>query len=209
MEQIFKEEYWERNIFKIILSHFKSLETWKLRFTEIGNIFLNINLLISVQFSRSVVSNSLQSHESQHARPPCPSPTPGVHSDSRPLSQWCHPAISSSVVPFSSCPQSLPVSESFPMSQLFKLGDQSIRASALVLPMNISALISFRIDWFDCLAIQGTLKSLLQHYSSKASVLRHSVFFMVQVLHPYMTTGKAIDLVIWTFVSKVMSLIFF
>ena len=76
----------------------------------------------SVQFSRSVVSSSLQPHESQHARPPCPSPTPGVHSDSCPSSQWCHPAISSSVIPFSSCPQSLPASESFPMSQLFTLG---------------------------------------------------------------------------------------
>ena len=76
----------------------------------------------SVQFCRSVVSDSLRPHESQHARPPCPSPTPGVHSDSHPLSQWCHPAISSSVIPFSSCPQSLPASESFPMSQLFAWG---------------------------------------------------------------------------------------
>ena len=80
----------------------------------------------SVQVSHSVVSDSLRPHESQHARPPCPSATPGVHSDSRPLSQWCHPAISSSVVPFSSCPQSLPASESFPMSQLFAWGGQSI-----------------------------------------------------------------------------------
>ena len=79
----------------------------------------------SVQFSCSVVSNSLRPHESQHARPPCPSPTPGVHPDSRPSSQWCHPAISSSVVPFSSCPQSLPASESFLMSQLFAWGGQS------------------------------------------------------------------------------------
>ena len=85
----------------------------------------------SVQFSHSVVSDSLQPHESQHARPPCPSPTPRVHSDSRPSSPRCHPAISSSVVPFSSCPQSLPASESFPMSQLFAWGGQSIRASAL------------------------------------------------------------------------------
>ena len=85
----------------------------------------------SVQFSRSVVSDSLWPHESQHARPPCPSPTPGVHSDSHPSSQWCHPAISSSVVPFSSCPQSLPASESFPMSQLFVWGGQSIGVSAL------------------------------------------------------------------------------
>ena len=85
----------------------------------------------SVQFSLWVVSDSLRPHESQHARPPCPSPTPGVHSDSRPSSQWCHPPISSSVVPFSSCPQSLPASESFPMSQLFTWGGESTGVSAL------------------------------------------------------------------------------
>ena len=85
----------------------------------------------SVQFTRSVVSDSLPPHESQHARPPCPSPTPRVHSDSCPSSQWCHPAISSSVVPFSSCPQSLPASESFPMSQLFAWGGQSTGVSTL------------------------------------------------------------------------------
>ena len=85
----------------------------------------------SVQFSRSVVSDSLPPHESQHARPPCSSPTPGVHSDSRPSSSWCHPAISSWVVPFSSCPQSLPASKSFPMSQLFTWGGQSTGVSAL------------------------------------------------------------------------------
>ena len=92
----------------------------------------------SVQFSLSVVSNSLRHQESQHARPPCTSPSPRVHSDSCPLSQWCHPAISSSVVPFSSCPQYLPASGSFPMSQLFAWGGQSTRVSALasVLPMN-------------------------------------------------------------------------
>ena len=92
----------------------------------------------SVQFSRSVVSDSLRPHESQNARPPCPSQTPGVYSNSCPSSWWCHPAISSSVVPFSSCPQSLPASGSFPMSQLFAWGGQSIgvSASASVLPMN-------------------------------------------------------------------------
>ena len=97
----------------------------------------------SVQFSHSVVSDSLRPHESQHARPPCLSPIPGVHTNSCPLSWWCHPAISSSVVPFSSCPQSLPASEFFSMSQLFAWGGQSIgvSASALVLPMNIQ-------DWF-------------------------------------------------------------
>ena len=97
----------------------------------------------SVQFSRSVVSDSLRHHESQHARPPCPSPTPGVYPNSCPSSQWCHPAISSSVVPFSSCPQPLPASGSFPMYQPFTWGGQSIgvSASASVLPMNIQ-------DWF-------------------------------------------------------------
>ena len=88
-------------------------------------------LTFQVQFSRSVMSDSLRPYELQHARPPCPSPTPGVHSDSHPLSQWCHPAILSSVVPFSSCPQSLPASESFTMSQLFIWGGQSTGVSAL------------------------------------------------------------------------------
>ena len=87
--------------------------------------------LSSVHFSCSVVSNSLRPHELKHVRPPCPSPTPGVHLDSRPSSQWCHPAISSSVVPFFSCPQSLPASKFFPMSQLFAWGGQSTEVSAL------------------------------------------------------------------------------
>ena len=95
-----------------------------------------LNFYSSVQFSRSVVSDSWWPHELQHARPPCPSPTPRVHSDSSPLSRWCHPAISSSVVPFSSCPQSLPASESFPMSQLFTWGGQSTGVSASFLRKN-------------------------------------------------------------------------
>ena len=101
-------------------------------------LYLVLSFFSSVQFTRSVVSNSLRPHELQYAKPPCPSPTPGVHSDSHPSSQWCHPAISSSVVPFSSCPQSLPASESFPMSQLFAWGGQNtgVSASASVLPMN-------------------------------------------------------------------------
>ena len=90
----------------------------------------NLAIFLSVQFSRSVVSDSLRPHESQHTRPPCPSPTPGVHSDSHPSSWWCHPAISSSVIPFSSCPQSLPASESFPMSQVLAWGGQSTGVSA-------------------------------------------------------------------------------
>ena len=150
----------------------------------------------SVQFSHSVVPDSLP-HELQHTRPPCPSPTPGVYSNPCPSSQWCHPAISSSVVPFSSCPQSLPVSGSFPMSQLFAWGGQSTGVSA-------PGLISFRMDWLDLLAVQGTLKSLLQHHSSKASIFWHSTFFTVQLSHPYMTTGKTIALTRWTFVGKVM-----
>ena len=129
----------------------------------------------SVQFSPSVMSDSLQPHESQHTRPPCPSPSPGVHSDSRPSSRWCHPAISSSVVPFSSCPQSLPASESFPMSQLFAWDGQSTGFNLSIIPSKEhSGLISFRMDWLDLLAVQGTLKSLLQHHSSKASILQRS-----------------------------------
>jgi len=100
----------------------------------------------SVQFSHSVVSSSLRPHESQHARPPCPSPTPGVHSDSRPSSQWCHPAISSSVVPFSSCPQSLPASESSPVSQLFSWGGQSIGISALASHFQLLNYMFFHFD---------------------------------------------------------------
>ena len=102
------------------------------------------------------------------------------------------------------CPQSFPASGSFPMSQFFASGGQSIgvSASASVLPMNIQGLISFRKDWLDLLAVQGTLKSLFQYHSSKASILQCSVFFMVQLSHPYMTTGKTIHLTRWTFVRS-------
>ena len=106
-------------------------------FVQLSSCFLGLGFS-SVQFSCSVVSDSLRPHESQHTRPPCPSPSPGVHSNSPPSSRWCHPAVSSSVLPFSSCPQSLPASESFPMSQLFAWGGQSTGVSALasVLPKN-------------------------------------------------------------------------
>ena len=162
----------------------------------------------SVQFSRSVVSDSWRPHELQHTRPPCPSPTPGVHPDSCPLSQWCHPAISSSVVPFSSCPQSLPASESFPMRQLRMRWPKYWSFSFSIIPSKeILGLISFRMDWLDLLAVQGTLKSLLQHHSSKASILQCSAFFTVQHSHPYMTTGKTIALTRRTFVGKVMPLL--
>ena len=105
--------------------------TFSIKFPFLWLITFQINYISSVQFSRSVVSDSLRPYELQHARPPCPSPTPGVHTNSCPLSRWCHPAISSSVVPFFSCRQSLRTSESFPMSQLFAWGGQSTGVSAL------------------------------------------------------------------------------
>ena len=122
---------------------------------------------------------------------PCTSPTPGAYSSSRPLSRWCHPTNSSSVNPFSSCLQSFPASGFFQMSQFFISGSQSIGASAStsVLPINIRNDF-FRMDWLDLLAVQGTLKSLLQHHSLKTSILWHSAFFIVQFSYPYMTTGK-------------------
>ena len=124
---------------------------------------------------------TLRSHESQHARPPCPSPTPGVHPNPCPLSRWCHPAISSSVIPFSSCPQSFPALGSSPMSQLFAWGGQSIGSFSFnISPSNEHpGLISFRMDWLDLLVVQGTIKSLLQHHRLKASILRCSAFFLV------------------------------
>ena len=131
------------------------LENLKDFFLYVFSSILKNTVIFLIQFSSvSVVSDSLRPHESQHTRPPCPSPTPGVHSNSCPSSRWCHPAISSSVIPFSSCPQSLPASDSFPMSQLLAWGGQSIGVSALasVLPMNTQDWsVSFRIDWLDFL----------------------------------------------------------
>ena len=155
------------------------------------------------------MSNSLCLHESQHTRPPCPWQTPGVYSNSCPLSRWCHPVISSSVVPFSSCPQSFPASGSFPMSQLYMRWPKYCSFSFSVSPSNeYPGLISFRMDSLALLAVQGTLKSLLQHHSSKASIFQCSAFFTVQLSHPYMTTGNTIALTRRTFVGKVMSLLF-
>ena len=150
------------------------------------------------------MSDSLRPHESKHTRPPCPSPTPGVHSNSCPSSRWCHPAISSSVVPFSSCPQPLLASKSFPMSQLFTSGGQSFSFS-ISPSKEHPGLISFRMDWLDLLAVQIILNSLLQHHSSKVSISWCSAFFTVQLSHPYMITAKTIALARWTFVGKVMS----
>ena len=134
---------------------------------------------------------TLRPHGLQHTRIPCLSLSPGVCVNSCPLSQWCCPTISSSVAPFSSWSQSCPASGSFPMSWLFSSGDQSIGASASgISPSNeYSGLISFSLNWFDLLAVQGTLKSLLQLHNSKASILRYLTFFMIQLSYPYMTTG--------------------
>jgi len=133
------------------------------------------NQFSSVQFSLSIMSDSLWPHESQHARPPCPSPTPGVHSDSHPSSQWCHPAISSSIVPFSSCPQSLPASESFPMSQLFTWGGQStgVSASASVLPKNTQG---WSLGWTGWISLQS--KGLSGVFSN--TIVEKHQFFSTQ-----------------------------
>ena len=163
----------------------------------------------SIQFSRSVVSDSLRSHESQHARPPCPSPTPGVHSNSTSIKSvmpsshliLCHPLLLLPPIP--------------PSIRVFS-NESTLRfrwpkywsfSFSITPSKEHPGLISFRMDWLDLLAVQGTLKSLLQHHSSKASILRHSAFFTVQLSHQYMTTGKTIALTRWTFVGKVMSLL--
>ena len=132
-----------------------------------------ISFFSSVQFSRSVVSDSLRPHELQHARPPCPSSTPGVHSNSCSSSWWCHPAISSSVIPFSSCPQSLPASGSFPMSQLLAWGGQSIgvSASTSVLPMNIQDWSP--VGWTGWISLQS--KGLSRVFSN-TTVQKHQFF---------------------------------
>ena len=146
-------------------------------------------------------------HELQHARPPCPSPTPRIHSNSCPSSRWCHLTI---------CHPLLLQVSIFPSIRVFS--NETIlcirwpkywRFSFSISPFNeYSGLISFRIDWFDLLPVKGTLKSLHQQHSSKESILWRSVFFMVQLSHPYMTTGKTIAFTRWTFVGKVMSLLF-
>ena len=159
--------------------------------------------LSALQFSRSVISDAFRPHGLQHTRPPCLLATPSVYLNLCPLSQWCHPTISSSVVPFSCCLQSFPASGSFPMSQFFTSGGQStgISASTSVLPMNTQDWSI--LGWTDWISLQSKgLKSLLQHQSLKASVLWCLAFFTVQLSHPYMTTGKTIALTRQTFASK-------
>ena len=158
------------------------------------------------------MSDSLWPHRLQHARLPCPSPTPGACSNWRPLSWSCHPTISSSVGPFSSYLQSCPASGSSPLSQFFASGGQSIgaSASASVLPMNIQDW--FPLGWTGLISLLS--KELSRVFSNttvqkhQASILWSSAFFMVQLSHPYMTTGKTVALTRWTFVGKVMSLLF-
>ena len=134
------------------------------------------NLKNSVQFSHSVVSDSLWPHESQHSKPPCPSPSPRVHSDSCPSNQWCHPAISSSVVPFSSCPQSLPASESFPMSQVFAWGGQSTGVSALVSFLPKKSQGWSPSEWTGWISLQS--KGLSRVFSN--TILQKHQFFGAQ-----------------------------
>ena len=181
----------------------KNIAFWNLIIFMKKLIFLLYSVLMCVHVSHSVMSYSLQPHGLQHARPPCPSPTPGVYSNSCPLSQWCHPNISFSVVPFSSRLQS------FPDQGLFKWAVLHIRwpkywsFSFSISPSSeYSGLVSFRMDLLDLLPVQGTHKSLLQHHSSKASILRHSAFFIVQLSHPYMTIGKTKALIRWTLLAK-------
>jgi len=152
------------------------------------------------------MSDSLPPHGLQYSRLPCPSQTPRAYSNSCPLSWWCHPTISSSVVPFSSRLQSFPASGYFPMRQCFASGGQSIGSFSFSIspPNEYSGLISFRMDWLDLFAVQRTLKSLLQCHSS---ILCPSAFFIVQLSHPY-GFWKAKALTRRAFVGKVMSLLF-
>ena len=150
----------------------------------------------SVQFSLSVMSDSLQPHGLQHSRLPCPSPTPRACSNSCPSSWWCHPTISFSVIPFSCSLQSSPASGSCQMSQFFTSGGQSTGFSALasVLIMNFQQWFSFSIDWLDLLAVQGILKSLLQHHSSQTSILWCSAFFIVNShIHTWLRKNHSFD----------------
>ena len=154
-------------------------------------------------------SLTLLTHGLQHSRLPCPSPSPGVCPSSCPSNWWCHPNISSSVAPFC-CLQSFPPSGSFPISQYFTSDGQSnwhFRFS--ISPSNeYAGLISFKIDWFDLLAVRWTLKSLLQHHSLKASIFQHSALFVIQLWHLYMSMERPVVLTLWIFISKVMSLLF-
>ena len=158
-------------------------------------------------FSCPIMSNSLQPHGLQHIRPPCLSPSPRVCPGSCSLHGWCHPANSSSDALFSFCPPSFPASETFPIeSSVCTRWPKYWSFSFSISPSSeYAALTPFQIDWFDLLAVQGTSRNLLQHHSSKASILWHSAFLTVQLSQPYMTPLKTIALTIWTFVGRVMA----
>ena len=164
------------------------------------NFIVSILTFDILQFSRSVMSNSLWPYEPQQARPPCPSPTLRVYPNSCPSSQWYHPTISSSVTPFSSCLQYFPTPGSFSNESALRIRWPKYWSfSFSISPSNEhTGLISFRMDWLDVLVVQGTLKSLLQYHSSKATNFWRSAFFIVQLSHPYMTTGKTTALTRWT-----------
>ena len=162
------------------------------------------HLQVCCSVTQSFMSDSLQPHELQHARLPCPSPSPRVCSNSCPLSQWCHPTISSSVAPFSSCPQSFPASGSFPVSWLFASGGQSIGASVSAWVLPIQGWFPLRLTGLISLLSKGL--SRVFSNNSKASVLQHSAFS--QLSHPNMTTGKTIALTTQTFIGKITSLLF-
>ena len=171
---------------------------------------LHSRVYVPHQFSSVAQScPTLWPHGLQRNRPPCPSPTPGDYSKSRPLSQWCHPTITSSDVPFSS-PSVFPSIRVFSNESALHIRWPKFWSfNFSISPSNEhSGLIFFRMDWSDLLVVQGTLKNLLQHHSSKASILWHSAFFIVQFSHPYMATGKPIALTRWAFVGKVMCLLF-
>ena len=193
---------------------FKIARTWKqprcpLTDEWIKKLWYIYTMKYSVQFSRSVMSDSLQPHELQHARPPCPSPTPGVYSTHAhrvgDAIQPSHTLSSPLLLP--PIPPSIRVFSN--ESTVHMRWPQYWSFSFSISPSNeYPGLISFRMDWLDLLAVQGTLKSLLQYHSSKASIFQRSAFLTVQLSHPYMTTGKTIALTRWTFVGKVMSLLF-
>ena len=173
---------------------------------RVGHDWRDLAAAAAVQFSCSVVSNSLRTHGLQHTRPPCLSPTPGVYPNSCPLSWWCHPTICCPLFLLPPIPPSIRVFSS--ESDLRMRWPKYWSFCLSIIPSKEHpGLISFRMVWLDLLTVQGTLKSLLQHHSSKASNFQCPAFFTVQLSHPYMTTGKTIALTRQTLVSKVMSLL--
>ena len=168
-----------------------------------STITLHSLYIYSVQFSRLVMSDSLRPHRLQHTMVPCPSLTPRAYSNSCPSCRWCHSTISSSVVPFSSCLQFFPSIRVFSNESVLPIRWSKYWSFSFSISLSseYSGLISFRMDWMELLAVQGTLKSLLQHHSSKASILWHSAFFMVQLTYTWLLE-KTTALTRWTFVVK-------